>query len=200
MENVQIIDEELRMFVLYCRELPDLYDRKEQAAFDYYNTVGSPRIKSTLEAKYQKSVSPPVDRSIELMQRKDDLIAEYEWKASFCRMIQHKLMRLSDDEIELLYWRYEQRFTLRQLGQLYCYGKDAMSDKLDFVLRKLQNHCMNDDNLNRKAFKSGFFSRRLPEATEEFYPDSPMELDQDVLDGKKKLILDVEPAENVKTD
>ena len=138
MENVQIIDEELRMFVLYCKELPDLYDRKEQAAFDYYNTVGSPRIKSTLEAKYQKSVSPPVDRSIELMQRKDDLIAEYEWKASFCRMIQHKLMRLSDDEIELLYWRYEERLTLRQLGGFYYCSKDAMNSRIDDVLRKMQ--------------------------------------------------------------
>ena len=59
---------------------------------------------------------------------------------------------------------------------------------------------MNDNSSNRKAFRSGFFSRRLPEATKEFYPDSPMELDQDVLDGKKKLLLDVEPAENVKTD
>ena len=136
-ENVQIIDEELRMFVLYCRELPDLYDRKEQAAFDYYNTVGSPRIKSVQEAKYQKSTQPPTDRMIELMQRKDELIDEYEWKASFCRMMQHKLIRLTNEEIELLYWRYEQRFTLRQLGQLYCYGKDAMSDKLDYVLRKL---------------------------------------------------------------
>ena len=132
-----MIDEELRVFVMYCMELPDLFDRKEQAAFDYYNTVGSPRIKSTLEAKYQKSVSPPVDRSIELMQRKDDLIAEYEWKASFCRMIQHKLMRLTNEEIELLYWRYEQRFTLRQLGQLYCCNKNAADLMLDKVLCKI---------------------------------------------------------------
>ncbi len=137
MSNIQMIDEELRVFVMYCMELPDLFDRKEQAAFDYYNTVGSPRIKSTLEAKYQKSVSPPVDRSIELMQRKDDLIAEYEWKASFCRMIQHKLMRLTNEEIELLYWRYEQRFTLRQLGQLYCCNKNAADLMLDKVLCKI---------------------------------------------------------------
>lgn len=138
MENIQIIDEELRMFVLYCRELPDLYDRKEQAAFDYYNTVGSPRIKSVQEAKYQKSTQPPTDRMIELMQRKDELIDEYEWKAGFCRMIQKKLVHLSDEDIELLYWRYEERLTLRQLGGFYYCSKDAMNSHIDDVLRKMQ--------------------------------------------------------------
>lgn len=137
MNDLQVIDEELRVFVLYCRELPDLYDRKEQAAFDYYNSVRPPAIKSEQEAKYQKSISPPNDKLIELMQRKDDLIDEYNWKAGFCRVIQHKLMRLSDDEIELLYWRYEQRFTLRQLGQLYCCNKNAADLMLDKVLCKI---------------------------------------------------------------
>ncbi len=139
MSDIQMIDEELRVFIMYCRELPDLFDRKEQAAFDYYNTVGSPRIKSSLEAKYQKSVSPPVERSIELMQRKDDLIAEYEWKASFCRMIQHKLIGLTNEEVDLLYWRYEERLTLRQLGGFYYASKDVMNNRINDILRKMQN-------------------------------------------------------------
>jgi hypothetical protein len=71
------------------------------------------------------------------MQRKDDLIAEYEWKASFCRMIQHKLMRLSDDEIELLYWRYEQRLSLRDLGRFYCCNKNIAGQMLELVLLKI---------------------------------------------------------------
>ena len=47
-------------------------------------------------------------------------------------------------------------------------------------------------NSSRAVFRADLFSKGLPEATEEFYPDSPMELDQDVLNGKKKIVIDVE--------
>lgn len=138
MNDIQVIDEELRVFILYCNELPALYDRKEQAAYDYYNTVGSPAIKSAMEAKYKRSTQPPIDRTIDLLQQKDELDAEYRWKAGFCRMMQKKLMRLSEEDIELLYWRYERRKTLRQLGDFYYCSKDALNSRICDVLRKMQ--------------------------------------------------------------
>ena len=43
----------------------------------------------------------------------------------------------------------------------------------------------------RREFRPGFFSKPRKEATKELYLDSPMELDKEVLEGKKFIILDV---------
>ena len=72
------------------------------------------------------------------LQQKDELDAEYRWKAGFCRMMQKKLMRLSEEDIELLYWRYERRLTLREIGKLYFLSKDAINNKINDVLEKVQ--------------------------------------------------------------
>lgn len=42
---------------------------------------------------------------------------------------------------------------------------------------------------SRRVFRAELFSKNVPEATEEFYPDSPMELERDVLEGNKKIYL-----------
>ena len=43
----------------------------------------------------------------------------------------------------------------------------------------------------KRKFRSGFFSKPRKEATKELYPDSPMQLDKEVLGGKKFIILDL---------
>ena len=73
------------------------------------------------------------------MQRKDELIEEYNRKASFCKAIQKKLVKLTDEEVELLFWRYERRMTLRELGNIYFLSKDAINNRINDIARKIQN-------------------------------------------------------------
>ena len=130
-------DTELRLFIRYCRSLPALYDRMKTAEVNYYTCglKGMP-IKSSEEAKYKHSAGTPIDNVPELLQRKDDLTASYRFRDEFCRRIQLELMELSDEEIEMLYYRYEQDMTLRTMGKLYCCSKDAMLRMLNKILKK----------------------------------------------------------------
>lgn len=52
----------------------------------------------------------------------------------------------------------------------------------------------------RDEFPEGFFSKPRPEATEEPLADisEPMQVDEDVLNGKKKLILTTEKPKEIK--
>lgn len=136
-DDLEVVDKQLRLFIYYCQSLPILWEDAKQAEDDYYlGALKAPPIKSSEEAKYKKSTSCPIDRMAEMIQRKDDLMAEYKRRAEFCRHIQKKLIELSPDEIELLYWRYEKEMSLRLLGTIYGYGKSQMSRILEKILFK----------------------------------------------------------------
>lgn len=136
-DEISVADKQLRLFVYYCQSLPILWEDAKRAEDEYYSggLKGVP-IKSSEEAKYKKSTSCPIDRMAEMIQRKDDLMAEYKRRADFCKQIQKKLIELSPDEIELLYWRYEKEMSLRLLGNIYGYGKSQMSRILEKILFK----------------------------------------------------------------
>ena len=133
----QETDTELRLFIRYCQSLPVLYDRMRTAEVNYYmcGLKGMP-IKSSEEAKYKKSIGIPADNVPALLQRKDDLRAAYRFRDEFCLRVQLKLMELSTEEIELLFYRYEQNMTLRTMGKLYCCSKDVMCKRINRVLAK----------------------------------------------------------------
>lgn len=136
-DDLEAVDKQLRLFIYYCQSLPILWEDAKQAEDEYYyGALKAPPIKSSEEAKYKKSTSCPIDRMAEMIQRKDDLMAEYKRRAEFCKQIQKKLIELSPDEIELLYWRYEKEMSLRLLGTIYGYGKSQMSRILEKILFK----------------------------------------------------------------
>ena len=139
-DELEAVDKQLRLFIYYCQSLPILWEDAKQAEDDYYSgALKAPPIKSSEEAKYKKSTSCPIDRMAEMIQRKDDLMAEYKHRADFCRQIQEKLMELSNDEIELLYWRYEREFSLRLIGQMYFTNKDTVKARIDKILQKIRH-------------------------------------------------------------
>ena len=137
LDDIKAVEKQLRLFVYYCQSLPVLWEDAKLAEDEYYSggLKGLP-IKSREEAKCKKSTSCPNDRMVTMIQRKDDLMAEYKRRAEFCRHIQKKLIELSPDEIELLYWRYEKEMSLRLLGTIYGYGKSQMSRILEKILLK----------------------------------------------------------------
>jgi hypothetical protein len=130
-------DTELRLFIRYCRSLPALYDRMRTVEFNYYTCglKGMP-IKSSEEAKYKHSDGIPIDNLPDILQRKDELTGLYRFRDEFCRRIQLKLIDMNDEEIEMLYYRYEQGLTLRMMGKLYCCSKDVMLKRINRILAK----------------------------------------------------------------
>lgn len=136
--KLEAVDQELRLFIKYCKSLPDLYDSCMAASADYYaGGIKSLRLKSKEEGKYKRSIHPPIDQLQQLLFRKDELLEEYKLRAAFCHRIQEALTDLSDEEVEVLYWRYEKELTLRQLGAIYGYGKDQIRRKLENIQRKM---------------------------------------------------------------
>ncbi len=138
LDDIKAVEKQLRLFVYYCQSLPVLWEDAKLAEDEYYSGgLKAMPIKSSEEAKYKKSTSCPIDRMAEMIQRKDDLMAEYKRRTDFCRQVQKKLMELSTDEIELLYWRYEREFSLRLIGQMYFANKDTVKARIDKILQKI---------------------------------------------------------------
>ena len=81
-------------------------------------------IRSAKEAKYQRGTAVySVHPLLELFANQDELIAEYQKESMFCRSIQRKLRELTPGEAEMLYYHYEKKLTLRQMGEHYCSEK-----------------------------------------------------------------------------
>ena len=139
-ERLQNADRELRTFLYYCQDMVRLYEqiREIDLKLNHYG-VSSPVIRSAEEAKYQRGTPVySIQPLLELFSSQDELFAEYRKESLFCRSIQRKLTELTPEETEYLYFRYEKRMTLRQMGDQYCSGKDMMCRKLEKILEILE--------------------------------------------------------------
>ena len=133
------VDEELRLFIKFCRRMPSTYDRIHElrSQMDGYG-VSSPRIKNTEEAKYQEGTKIYSDKGlINLITTIDSLTEEYAFMDAFCLRVQRRLMELSDDDVEVLYYRYECGYTLRQMAAMYFTNKDSMSRRLGWIFYQI---------------------------------------------------------------
>ena len=129
----------IRVFLMYCQKLLDSYDeiRHLQAKISTYG-LSSPRIKSLEEAKYQSSArSQSETELLQLIEKRDALRNEYQYMDWFCYQIQLGLMKLSPEDLELLYLRFERGYTLRQLGDMLCSNKDSVQQQLSEILERL---------------------------------------------------------------
>ena len=123
-EDLQVIDRELRNHYDYRRQLESVNYRIAEIDAQL-QSIGSPRIMSPEEAKYQKGTRIYSDiNMLELFEEQDKL---QEQKCDCLYMIKRmdaKLQRLDEEEMKLVELRYNQKKTLRELAVVMCSNKD----------------------------------------------------------------------------
>ena len=136
-EDLQVIDRELRNHYEYRRQLETVNERIAEIDAQL-TSIGSPRIMSTDEAKYQKGTRIYSDiNMLELFQEQDQLIKQKQDLLYLISRVQVKLNKLDEEDMQLIEQRYKYKKTLRELAQNTYNGKSTMSRKLDEILIKI---------------------------------------------------------------
>lgn len=136
-EDLQVVDRELRNHYEYRRQLEDVNYRIAEIDAQL-TSIGSPRIVSPEEAKYQKGTKIYSDiNMLELFQEQDQLIKQKQDLLYLISRVQARLNKLNDEELKLIEQRYKYKKTLRELAQNMYNGKSTMSRRLDDILLKL---------------------------------------------------------------
>lgn len=136
-EDLQVIDRELRNHYEYRRQLEDVTYRIAEIDAQL-TSIGSSRIMSPEEAKYQKGTKIYSNLNmLDLFQEQDELMKQKQDLLYLISRVQVKLNKLDDEELKLIEQRYKYKKTLRKLAQNAYNGKSTMSRKLDDILLKL---------------------------------------------------------------
>lgn len=136
-EDLQVIDRELRNHYEYRRQLEDVNYRIAEIDAQL-TSIGSPRIMSPDEAKYQKGTRIYSDiNMLELFQEQDQLIKQKQDLLYLISRVQVKLNKLDEEDMQLLEQRYKYKKTLRELAAEMCSNKDSMNKQIENVLIKL---------------------------------------------------------------
>ena len=136
-EDLQVIDRELRNHYEYKKQLEEVNERIAEIDAQL-TSIGSPRIVSPEEAKYQKGTRIYSDiNMLELFQEQDQLIKQKQDLFYLINRVQVKLNKLDEEDMKLLEQRYKYKKTLRELAQNMYNGKSTMSRRLDDILLKL---------------------------------------------------------------
>lgn len=136
-EDIQVVDRELRNHYEYKKQLEMVNDRIAEIDAQL-TSIGSPRIMSPDEAKYQKGTRIYSDiNMLELFQEQDQLIKQKQDLLYLISRVQVKLNKLDEEDMQLIEQRYKYKKTLRELAQNMYNGKSTMSRRLDEVLWKI---------------------------------------------------------------
>jgi hypothetical protein len=136
-EELQVIDRELRNHYEYKRQLERVNERIAEIDAQL-TSIGSPRIVSPEEAKYQKGTRIYSDINIlDLFQEQDELMKQKQDLLYLISRVQVKLNKLDAEELKLIEQRYKYKKTLRKLAQNMYNGKSTMSRRLDDILLKI---------------------------------------------------------------
>jgi hypothetical protein len=136
-EDLQVIDRELRNHYEYKKQLETVNERIAEIDAQL-TSIGSPRIMSPEEAKYQKGTRIYSDiNMLELFQEQDQLIKQKQDLFYLISRVQVKLNKLDEEDMQLLENRYKYKKTLRELAVEMCSNKDSMNKQIENVLIKL---------------------------------------------------------------
>lgn len=136
-EDLQVIDRELRNHYEYKKQLEAVNERIAEIDAQL-TSIGSPKIMSTDEAKYQKGTRIYSDiNMLELFQEQDQLIKQKQDLLYLISRVQVKLNKLDDEELKLIEQRYKYKKTLREMAVEMCSNKDSVNKCIDLTLSKL---------------------------------------------------------------
>lgn len=136
-EDLQVIDRELRNHYEYRRQLEDVNERIAEIDAQL-TSIGSPRIMSPEEAKYQKGTRIYSDiNMLELFQEQDLLIKQKQDLLYLISRVQVKLNKLDEVDMQLIEQRYKFKKTLRELAAEMCSNKDNVNKQIEEIIKKL---------------------------------------------------------------
>ena len=135
-EDLQVIDRELRNHYEYKRQLEMVNERIAEIDAQL-TSIGSPRIVSPDEAKYQKGTRIYSDiNMLELFQEQDQLIKQKQDLFYLINRVQVKLNKLDEVDMKLIEQRYKYKKTLRELAAEMCSNKDSVNKQIELVLSR----------------------------------------------------------------
>ena len=137
-EDLQVIDRELRNHYEYKKQLEEVNERIAEIDAQL-TSIGSPRIVSPEEAKYQKGTRIYSDiNMLELFQEQDQLIKQKQDLLYLISRVQVKLNKLDEEDTLLIEQRYKYKKTLRELAVEMCSNKDTLRMKIEEIMKKLK--------------------------------------------------------------
>ena len=137
-EDLQVIDRELRNHYEYRRQLEDVNYRIAEIDAQL-TSIGSPRIMSPDEAKYQKGTKIYSNLNmLDLFQEQDDLMKQKQDLLYLISRVQARLNKLDEEDMQLIEQRYKYKKTLRELAVVMCSNKDTINAKINMVISKLK--------------------------------------------------------------
>ena len=137
-EELQVIDRELRNHYEYKKQLEAVNERIAEIDAQL-TSIGSPRIMSPDEAKYQKGTRIYSDiNMLELFQEQDQLIKQKQDLLYLISRVQVKLNKLENEELLLIEQRYKYKKTLRELAVVMCSNKDTLRMKIEEIMKNLE--------------------------------------------------------------
>lgn len=136
-EDIQVVDREVRNHYEYKKQLDTVNERIAEIDAQL-TSIGSPRIMSPDEAKYQKGTRIYSDiNMLELFQEQDQLIKQKQDLLYLISRVQVKLNKLDAEELKLIEQRYKYKKTLRELAVLMHSNKDTVRISIEEVMQKI---------------------------------------------------------------
>lgn len=137
-EDIQVVDRELRNHYEYKKQLDTVNERIAEIDAQL-TSIGSPRIMSPDEAKYQKGTRIYSDiNMLELFQEQDQLIKQKQDLLYLISRVQVKLNKLDEADTQLIDQRYKHKKTLREMAAEMCSNKDSVSKLLESIMGKMK--------------------------------------------------------------
>lgn len=136
-EDLQVIDRELRNHYEYKKQLEEVNERIAEIDAQL-TSIGSPRIMSQEEAKYQKGTRIYSDiNMLELFQEQDQLIKQKQDLLYLISRVQVKLNKLDEVDMKIIEQRYKYKKTLREIAKdEYC-DKSTINRMIHRILIEL---------------------------------------------------------------
>ena len=136
-EDLQVIDRELRNHYEYKKQLETVNERIAEIDAQL-TSIGSPRIMSPEEAKYQKGTKIYSNLNmLDLFQEQDELMKQKQDLLYLISRIQVKLNKLDEEDMQLIEQRYKFKKTLRELASEMCSNKDSVNKQIEEIIKKL---------------------------------------------------------------
>ena len=133
----QVIDRELRNHYEYKKQLETVNERIAEIDAQL-TSIGSPRIMSPEEAKYQKGTKIYSNLNmLDLFQEQDELMKQKQDLLYLISRIQVKLNKLDEEDMQLIEQRYKFKKTLRELASEMCSNKDSVNKQIEEIIKKL---------------------------------------------------------------
>lgn len=135
-DKIKYIDGKLKGIKFSANRVVDIWDRLQEINVELSGTVRSPSIRSEDEALYQRGTKIYKSNIIELMNEEEILFNQYKMYETELNDIQRFLEKLTDNEIELLYERYECGRSFETIGYILGYDNAYIQRQLKKILLK----------------------------------------------------------------